>query len=699
MAAAAQALSRKPTGTAAVAQRVIRQGGGKPAPSDTVNAKLTPGETVIPKELSEEALAPLVALYQRQDHLTQQDIEQFLYPILQNLEGGEEGMACGGRVGYAGGGGVVQTIKDMFTSENVLRNRREVQQMKDGTYQGQPEPAPTQPAETQPAPVATGQGNQPRGVEKAIKELTGRKQQIDNAVNEAQGFVLGGQASIADEPGKQYENDPYFGLSALIPGVAKPTSGMRLAKPQTPAAQPSDYSEPFINPRTGLSGTIDDYWNGQPTNPSPKPQAKSVADVAATATGTPNPSLANPAGTPSPGTPSPSLANPSGTNPAKVKTAEEPGAAINARSSQPDPVSAALLEPAKPPGTGMVTNRQGRTVTVVGNKEPLRQNGGGQGSYSEIPAGTSPFPMDKLGNPQANPQIRTNLPPGNTVERAKDYVDNMQGGTFLGKQEPASDAQKLQMYEALTGTQPQAAPQSVAQVAQNLQATPSKWEREIKANNDPLTGVGGVVRDLQSRLRNSHKRSTANALAEMLNVANAQDRTQMEGSLGQDRTNAELQGHELAADAAHERNLVDAEGNQISAVEKLANIAKGRGKERQEDLQANYLDRINAEKDPAKKKAILDEYQAVFGSNKAATNANWTDVEINDGVDELGNPKTKKIRMNRKTGETAPLEVPGQQAKPTLVVGQVHTDRNGNKMIYTGADPANPGNPANWKKP
>lgn len=792
---AAQAL-KKPTGTAAVAQRVIRQGGGKPAPSDTVNAKLTPGETVIPKELSEEALAPLIALYQRQGHLTQQDIEQFLYPILQNLEAGEEGMSNGGLVGfeqggmanpadkfsdvlldqampgvadlipasvagkmagagmagaglllnseeagagsdqptyppgspewqqfvdspqrnaqvvqsrkpvppsaplpsptgpggytgpvnevrgYAGGGGVVQVIKDMFTPENVLRNRREVEAMKAGTYQGQTIEGEykrvEEPAPTQPAPVATGQGNPPRGVEKAVKALTGRKQQIDKAVRDATGYAKGGEipeptmnnamtgSPVGSTPG---------GFVGQAPGVANPSPApTALPGPVTLDRTFDDRarenikrkimpSHPLINPNIGLSGTIDDYWGGD-ANPSPSPTSpQSVADVAAKVAGTPSSSLAN--------------------QPANVGIdmtnwkAENPDLAIK----KPDPVNDALLgnPPTVPRQAGSMGNKRvGYNVDAQGGNEKVVD-----GKVVPINTAVNSVPSG----------VNINQP-GSNPERAMAAVNSLKGDSFFGKQGQASAAQKAALYNGLmnAGQEGESQPQGVAGVARRLQsATPSRYEQEIKARNDPLTGVGGVVYDLQNRLATSHKRSTANALAEILNVANARDRTQMEGGLGQDRINAELQGHELVADAAHERNLVDAQGNQLSAVEKLANIAKGRGKERQEGLQANYLERINAEQDQAKKKAILDEYQAVFGSNKAASDANWTDVEINDGVDELRNPKTKKIRMNRKTGETAALDVPGQQQqRPIPQKGQVV---NGHKFLG-----GNPADPKSWSK-
>ena len=716
---AAPALAKKTTGTVAVAQRVIRQGGGKPAPSDTVNAKLTPGETVVSKELSEEALAPLVALYQRQGHLTQQDIEQFLYPILQNLKGGEEGMNGGGRVGYAGGGGVVQTIKDMFTPANVLKNRREVGAMKNGTYQSQTEPAETPQAEPQAAPAQTAPamgGVEGMGVPSAVRVLGGRGAQIDKAVKEAQGYVQGGrvaenpiqrlQRQVAEMPGKLIDSlkaDP--SAQAYSQAVNKALANQPAPTVETAptpvaykagqavgdVAQSLQSAPKFIAKVANVAGNVvqqkaNEFSAGMNNQPmasiAPPTPAQSVATVAAKVAGTPSPSLANPAGT----------------NPAKVKTAEEPGAAISARSSQPDPVSAALLEPAKPPGTGMVTNRQGRTVTVVGNEEPLRQNGGEQGSYSEIPAGTSPFPMDKLGNPQANPQIRTNLPPGNTVERAKDYVDNMQGGTFLGKQEPASATQKLAMYDALTskGQGQETQPQGVASVAQRLQAaTPSRWEQELKARNDPITGVGGVASYLKSRLQTSNKRSTANALAEMLNVANARDRTQMEGSLGQDRLNTELQGHELAADAAHERNLVDAQGNEISAVEKLANIAKGRWRETQEMLKAQGMQALVNAKTPEERQAVMEKYGPVLQQDKAETSNDVMQIDDPNWVQPPDDPLAVApkilVRVNKNAGNPERLQVPGQQQqRPIPQKGQVV---NGHKFLG-----GNPADPKSWSK-
>jgi hypothetical protein len=86
----------------------IRKGGGRPAPSDTVPARLTPGETVIDKGLSEEALAPLVAIFQKKGHVTQADVEKYLYPILANLEAGE-----GTEKGFAEGG-LVDSIRQFI---------------------------------------------------------------------------------------------------------------------------------------------------------------------------------------------------------------------------------------------------------------------------------------------------------------------------------------------------------------------------------------------------------------------------------------------------------------------------------------------------------------------------------------------------------------------------------------------------------
>jgi hypothetical protein len=182
---AAMALPGKP----AMRGNPIRKGGGKPGPSDRVPALLTPGETVIPRELSEDALAPLVALFKQQGELSKQDIEQYLYPILSNLqaEEGEEGEMPG-----FSGGGLVGLLKEMIHGNpNVAQTKREVAQMKAGTYQGQPEPTPA-PAMGLPAP---GTGIQQQQAEDGIHALAGRKGQIDRAVREAEGYALGGEVA------------------------------------------------------------------------------------------------------------------------------------------------------------------------------------------------------------------------------------------------------------------------------------------------------------------------------------------------------------------------------------------------------------------------------------------------------------------------------------------------------------------------
>lgn len=260
----------------------LKPGTGKPGATDTTPAMilpkqaaprmptrkvtgqpalLTPGEYV----LNPQAANPLDAIVEEYENTGlvdgQEPTPKLLAIIQQVMAGGDEqGDPDEAMEGHAGGG-IVQGIKDLFTPNNVLQNRREVEAMKAGTYQGQPEPAPA-PAGT-PSSSLAQPGTAPaagQGITNAITALSGRKAQIDRVVNEAQGYAGGGVIKNGFEPtmrnvGGNPESVQYRGAR---PASTSFTTNSGLRSPSTALTNPVNtaMSPTPVNPSvsTGMAG-------------------------------------------------------------------------------------------------------------------------------------------------------------------------------------------------------------------------------------------------------------------------------------------------------------------------------------------------------------------------------------------------------------------------------------------------------------
>lgn len=224
---ALQPSQNPPRGGALAQLATMRTGGGRPAPSDTVPARvlpgglrstasrvveqtapgkaalLTPGEGVLSID-SMAALAAMVEEWERTGKVGGKPPPPALVAIMEDMRArgdesgdageGEEGYGCGGKVGYAQGG-VVGLARALFgENPNVAQTRREVQQMQGGTYQGQPPPASAS-SQSAPAPTQPVAGSAMGG---AIRALQGRGAQIGRAVD---GYADGGAIAGSQKQG------------------------------------------------------------------------------------------------------------------------------------------------------------------------------------------------------------------------------------------------------------------------------------------------------------------------------------------------------------------------------------------------------------------------------------------------------------------------------------------------------------------
>lgn len=160
-----------------------------PAPSDTVDAKLTPGEHVM-----NPMAVMLMGGHEALDEWNRKGIEA------------EAGYCHGGMVkGYANGGPVMDWLSDhtggmIGTNKNVLATKRRSEQLKNGTAAPLPAPVPSQTTGQQPAPPPQAPSG---GVTGAYDALQNRQKQID----EAAGYAYGGPVPGYYTGGEIYKPD------------------------------------------------------------------------------------------------------------------------------------------------------------------------------------------------------------------------------------------------------------------------------------------------------------------------------------------------------------------------------------------------------------------------------------------------------------------------------------------------------------
>jgi hypothetical protein len=127
-------------------------------------------------------------------------------------------------------------------------------------------------------------------------------------------------------------------------------------------------------------------------------------------------------------------------------------------------------------------------------------------------------------------------------------------------------------------------------------------------------------------------------------------------------------GHELAAQVGHERNAVDAEGNQIKGAELLLGKAKGQGQERLDRLKAEAAQEYAGAKDDQERQSVLAKYGPVLQSEKSP--ARWMGMEVDDPnaePDIYGNRPKRAVAYNPVTGETRAPQWPGNtRAEPSF---------------------------------
>jgi hypothetical protein len=223
--------------------------GGKPGKTDTIPAiasarhagqpsrpvvkdpngepiLLAPDEIIINAKDAQAHIEPLVDEASRTGTVNKEAIVKHILPVIKRLVKPGKGMKDGGEVPQpypnawtksgiqlspevqaelAGTkmpfddksqesfekGGIVQSLKDLFTDENVLRNRREIEAMKKGTYKG---------AEEKPEPEATAQPVKqdmtPPSLGNTYNAIKNRGKQID----EASGWEDGGIINAPTNP-------------------------------------------------------------------------------------------------------------------------------------------------------------------------------------------------------------------------------------------------------------------------------------------------------------------------------------------------------------------------------------------------------------------------------------------------------------------------------------------------------------------
>ena len=199
--------------------------GGKPGKTDTINAvasakhsgqpsrpveadpngepiMLAPNEIIVNAKDSQNHLEPLVDEAAKTGTVSAKSLARHVMPIIKSLVK-PKGLESGGAVdntlaslyppsqptpfddksqeGFEGGG-LIQGVKDLFTDKNVLRNRREVEEMKAGTYKTPEEKAPAEEVK-QPDMTPPSLGN-------TYRALRDRKAQIDAASGYEAGGVM-----------------------------------------------------------------------------------------------------------------------------------------------------------------------------------------------------------------------------------------------------------------------------------------------------------------------------------------------------------------------------------------------------------------------------------------------------------------------------------------------------------------------------